>query len=90
MEAVDGEITVITNDGEKVTITITKESSEAEQTKDNEKEQTDEPQPKEEDESCKNDISDILPTISSIEDVFKVLGAWEDAHEWREHHIAWV
>jgi len=41
------------------------------------------------DSSSSIDLTNILPTIESIEDVFKVLGVWEVAHEWREKGLAW-
>ncbi len=81
VDMVDGEMTITTDNGEKVTITISKEGS-----SDDKDECTD---GKETSKSGSVDWSAILPTINSIEDVFKVLGVWEDAHELKEKGLAW-
>jgi len=81
VDVVDGEMTITTDSGEKVTITISKDGSSEEEDKCTEGEKTGK--------SGDVDWSSILPSICSIEDVFKVLGKWEHAYEFKKKGLVW-
>jgi len=87
LDAVEGGITFVTKDGETVNIKITKESSQDGQNKDN-AEDTKEESSTEKDSTSK-DLSGILPSLGSKEDVFKALGVWENAHALYEEGLTW-
>lgn len=84
-----GEMTFVTNDGKVITITVNQESTTA---NDNGEEEcngdndTDKPENKD---SC-SDLSDYLPTLNCIEDVFKTLGVWETAETLRDQGLTWA
>ncbi|MFC1940892.1 hypothetical protein ACFLWL_00545 [Chloroflexota bacterium] len=85
---VDGEITIVTKEGETVTITITKDTSSGSQADDNTKDQQLNLQV-DKDSSESTGLVSILPSLECIEDVYKVLGVWEDAHTLREKGLNW-
>ena len=83
LDAVEGEITFTTKDGETVNIQITKESSQLIGESDsnvvnNEKKEVNTDKP-----------ANILPVISSKEDVFKLLGVLDQALELRKKGLSW-
>jgi hypothetical protein len=39
--------------------------------------------------SC-SDLSDYLPTLNCIEDVFQILGVWETAETLRDQDLTWT
>ncbi|UCC15929.1 MAG: hypothetical protein JSU58_06020 [Dehalococcoidales bacterium] len=83
LDAVEGEITFVTKDGETVNIQISKVSTHV----------TDETNSIAED-SNKKEVStekpaNILPVISSKEDVFKLLGVLDQAIELRNKGLSW-
>jgi len=88
LEAVDGEITFATKDGETINVKITKESSQESQDKDNAQDRKEEAST-DKDSAGSKDLSGILPSLESKEDVFRVLGVWEDAHALREQGLSW-
>lgn len=83
LDAVEGEITFVTEDGETVHIEVTKESTKDKQSQDDEEE------PSEEKDKDSSELSDILPSLCSKEDVFKALGVWEEAHALIEQGLTW-
>jgi hypothetical protein len=86
--AMEGEMTVVTKDGETVKITVIKEayseSQAADITKDNK-----ESLKIDKKSSGSIDLASILPPLECIDDVFKNLGTWEDAHVLREKGLSW-
>ena len=89
VDAMDGEMSVVTKEGDNITITITKGSSiESHQVDDNTKDQTKGPEV-DKDSPSSIDMSSILPSLEGIEDVFEVLGVWEDAHVLHEKGLSW-
>ncbi|MFC2010335.1 hypothetical protein ACFLUL_01985 [Chloroflexota bacterium] len=127
LDMVNGEMTIVTEDGETITIKITTSNSEEGenleydeleagtpvkvtvedgshadmedvevQHKDGENGDNYEAEDTYDDDDSGNkpsvavaDLSSILPSMASIEDVFRVLGVWEDAEEFREMGLAW-
>ena len=79
-----GEMTFVTKDGETVKITITNvtQPDVSESVDENVNECEDEPGEKKSPDSPS--LSDILPSLDSIEDVFINLGVWEKATELRK------
>jgi hypothetical protein len=88
-DSIGGEMTFTTKDGEKVTVTITKNSDAAvvNEEENNSTEQEDK-QPEEKTSDC-SDLNDFLPSLNCIEDVFKTLGVWEKAAELRKLGHPW-
>ena len=87
--AMDGEMNVVTKNGDNITITLTKEASiENDEVGDIIK---DKPKNTEIGKSYPSsiDVSNILPPLDNIEDVFKVLEVWEDAHMLHEKGLSW-
>ena len=83
LDAVEGEITFVTKDGETVNIQITKESSQVTDEENGIAENLD-----------KKEVStekpeNILPGINSKEDVFKLLGVLDQALELRNKGLSW-
>ena len=85
LDAVEGEMTFVTKSGDIITITITKETPSECQNGDAVKEDSCE----DDGEGDTTDLASILPYMESIEDVFELLGKWEDAHAWREEGLTW-
>ena len=88
-----GEFTIVTNDGETVTITITKGTQAAETNiiNINEKDRESKLLPDQvtNNSTANTDLTSVLPSLDSIEDVFKTLGVWEDASRLREKGLTW-
>ena len=83
LDSMGGEMTFVTNDGKTITITVNQESTEGETEANTENEEE-----KNNEEECKNqeenketngNLSDYLPKLDSIKDVFLTLGVWEQA-----------
>jgi hypothetical protein len=87
VDAMDGEMTVVTEGGDNVTITITKGSS----TDGQDDIPKDEPKNTDvgKDSSSPVNLSGILPSFERVEDVFEVLGVGKDAHILREKGLSW-
>jgi hypothetical protein len=85
LDAVEGEITFVTKDGETVNIQITKESSSATNT--NEENCTTNDKDKKEVTTDKS--ANALPVICSKEDVFEILGVLDKAKELRNKGHSW-
>jgi len=83
LDAVEGEITFTTKDGETVNIQITKESSQVSGESKSIAENIDEKKV-----STEKQVN-ILPVISSKEDVFKLLGVLDQALELRNKGHSW-
>jgi hypothetical protein len=81
--AVEGEITFTTKDGETVNIKVTKDSVDK---KDSSYIKEESPEDKN---TGSTDLSEILPSLNSKEDVFKLLGVWEEAHALLEQGLTW-
>jgi len=80
VESLGGEMSFVTKDGRIITIHVSQEPTAAvnnEEEECNEDENTDEPGNNDND-NC-SELSDYLPTLNCIEDVFKTLGVWESA-----------
>ncbi|MFC1949075.1 hypothetical protein ACFLW0_02765 [Chloroflexota bacterium] len=128
VDMVNGEMTIVTEDGETITIKITTSNSEEGenseydeleagtpvkvtvedsnhadmedvevQHKDGENGDNDEAEDTYDDDDSGNkpsvvvaDLSSILPSMASIEDVFRMLGLWEDAVAWHEEGLTWA
>ena len=94
LDAVEGEMTFVTKDGDIITITITKETPSESQNDDTGEEDTGGAEDVQAD-GCEGDgedmvdLASILPYMESVEDVFELLGVWEDAHAWREAGLTW-
>jgi len=88
VDAMDGEMTVVTRAGDNVTITITKGPSIDGQTDDNTQEMS-KNTGVEKDASGYIALSSVLPSLASIEDVFEILGAGEDAYTLRKKGLSW-
>ena len=78
LDAVEGEITFVTKDGETVNIQITKESSAATNTNDKDK-----------DTVTADKSANVLPIICSKEDVFELLGVLDKAKELHNKGHSW-
>lgn len=86
-----GEMTFVTNDGKVITITVNQESTAAPANEEEAcggDENTDKPENSDKD-NCAQ-LSDYLPTLDCIEDVFKTLGVWEDAEVLRDQGLTWA
>jgi len=83
LDAVEGEITFVTKDGETVNIQITKESSRETD------EETGTVKNASKKEVTTEKPADILPSICSKEDVFKLLGISDQAMELRNKGLSW-
>ena len=83
LDAVEGEITFVTKDGEIVNIQITKESSHETD------EETGTVKNASKKEMTTEKPADILPSICSKEDVFKLLGISDQAMELRNKGLSW-
>jgi orotate phosphoribosyltransferase-like protein len=83
LDAVEGEITFVTKDGETVNIQITKESSHETD------EETGTVKNASKKEVTTEKPADILPSICSKEDVFKLLGISDQAMELRNKGLSW-
>lgn len=85
-----GKMTFVSDDGETVTITITKESQAADENKDSQNPPEPEEKPIADKDKCgSTQLADILPSLNSIEDIFKTLGIWEDAAVLRGKGYTW-
>jgi hypothetical protein len=98
----NGEITIVTKDGETITIKISTDGEEDEESPEISKlevgsvvkveadkvEQV-EKATKQQPAITDTKLSDILPPLNSIEDVFRVLGVLEDAIAFREKGLTW-
>ncbi len=83
LDAVEGDITFVTRDGETVHIKVTKESSAGSAEKDEIKKDS------QEKDLVTDKDKNILPSIESKEDVFELLGVWEQARLLREKELTW-
>ncbi len=84
-----GEMTFVTNDGKVITITVNQEEMAADQNGEEEcngENNTDKPENKD---NCP-ELSDYLPALNCIEDVFKTLGVWESAETLRDQGLTWT
>ena len=103
IDDIKGEITILTEDGQEITIKITSDNTENDQSSEGGDLEVGSPIKvsidkcdivdtkilKEEKPSTDADLATILPSLNSIEDVFKTLGVWEDAHALREKGLSW-
>jgi predicted DNA-binding protein YlxM (UPF0122 family) len=83
LDAVEGEITFVTKDGETVNIQITKESSQSTNGENSTTTNVDNKAV-----TTEKTVS-ILPAISSKEEVFKLLGVLDQALELRDKGLSW-
>jgi orotate phosphoribosyltransferase-like protein len=88
-EEVEGEITIVTKEGKTVTLKIISENTSEHETTDEEPEHSDNTAIKKELTNVA-ELASILPSPESIEDVFRVLGDWEDAAELHEKGLTWT
>ena len=89
LDSMGGEMTFVTNDGQRITITVDQEpeagadeEKNSEEEKNKEEEECKEEEKKEEEEKkneSNGDLADYLPKLDCIEDVFCTLGVWEQA-----------
>ncbi len=92
-----GQITFVTEDGETVTVTITKTgqtigTEPTEKTNDEPKNTASTPKPVNTATVKPTDtpkLADYLPVLNCIEDVFKMLGVWEQANKWHKEGYTW-
>jgi len=103
IDDIKGEITILTEDGQEITIKITSDNTENDQSSEGGDLEVGSPIKvsidkcdivdtkilKEEKPSTDADLATILPSLNSSEDVFKTLGVWEDAHALREKGLSW-
>ena len=103
IDDIKGEITILTEDGQEITIKITSDDTENDQSSEGgdlevgspvkvsvyKGDIVDKKRLKEEKSSTDADLADLLPSLNCIEDVFKTLGVWEDAHALREEGYSW-
>jgi len=89
--ATGGELTMYTKDGEKVTVTVTRETPPDSVSENDEK--TEEPEcesPDDGDCDETDDLTSVLPSINSEEDVFMTLGVWDEAKALRNDGCRWA
>jgi hypothetical protein len=91
MEGIDGEATFQTEDGRTIKISISGESNKDSETnvEENKENKTDESTCNKNTEKD-SELAEILPTLNSIEDVFKTLGVWEQASEIYKQVCNWA
>jgi orotate phosphoribosyltransferase-like protein len=90
VDTIDGEAVFHTKDGRTVTITVSGESQEDNVNKDEKPTQTCEEEKEKQDNDTKENLADILPTVGSIEEIFKTLGVWEQASELHSKGLSWA
>lgn len=90
VDTVDGEAVFHTKDGRTITITVTGESQEDTVNNEEEPTQTCDENKEKQDDNSKENLADILPKVDSIENIFKTLGVWEQAHELRDKGLTWA
>lgn len=93
VNTLDGEAVFHTEDGRTITITVTGDNqtdtdkAEEKTTEDCEdKENKDEKQ----NTDTKENLADFLPSVGSIEELFKTLGVWEQARELHDEGLTWA
>ena len=90
VESLGGEMSFVTKDGRIITINVSQEPTTAvnnEEEECDEDNNTDEPE-NNDDDNC-SELSDYLPTLNCIEDVFKTLGVWESAEIFHDQGLTW-
>ncbi len=86
-----GEMSFVTNDGKVITITVNQEEAAAPAANEEEEYGGDDNSDKPENNNANcPQLSDYLPTLNCIEDVFKTLGAWDIAETLRAQGCTWA
>jgi len=93
VNTIDGEAVFHTEDGRTITITVTGDNQ-TDTDNDEEKptEDCEEADKKDEKQNTdtKENLADILPSVGSIEEIFKTLGIWEQACELHDKGLTWA
>lgn len=91
VESLGGEMSLVTKDGRIITINVSQEPTTAANNEEEGPGEDGNPEkPENKDNDNYSELSDYLPTLNCIEDVFKTLGVWETAEILRDQGLTWA